>query len=142
MYNDSMWFVDQLREYILYWESRNDLPSRAYGMMKLEPEIKALQGFGKRAYTNEMISQRTVINDFMGGMLTNCKFEIKLRRVANISKVDKTFSRTLQRKDLMKQSKWSYHIFVKRPKCGKRSCLTLLGRRLSDHLSTLSPQKS
>lgn len=69
MYNDSMWFVDQLREYILYWESRSDLPSRAYGMMKLEPEIKALQGFGKRAYTNEMISQKTIINDFMGGML-------------------------------------------------------------------------
>lgn len=70
MYNDSMWFCDQFREYVLYWESRSDLPSRAYGMVKLDPEIKALQSFGKRAYTNEMVAQRTIVADLMGGMLT------------------------------------------------------------------------
>lgn len=65
-----MWLCDQFREYISYWEARSNLPSRAYGLMKLDPEVKALQSFGKRAYTNEMVAQRTIINDLMGGMLS------------------------------------------------------------------------
>jgi protein transport protein DSL1/ZW10 len=66
-YNDSMWLSDRFREYAAEWNSRTDLPPRTYGKVKLGPEIKALQSFGKRAYTNEMISQRTIINDLMGG---------------------------------------------------------------------------
>jgi len=67
MYNDSMWLCDRFKEYASDWESRNDLPPRAYGMVKLDPEVKALQSFGKRAYTNEMVAQRTIISDLMGG---------------------------------------------------------------------------
>lgn len=66
-YNDSMWLCDRFKEYAVEWEGRTDLPARAYGKVKLDPEIRALQSFGKRAYTNEMIAQRTVINDLMGG---------------------------------------------------------------------------
>jgi len=83
-----MWLCDRLKEYVYTstlstwnfwmmltwpcryaseWESRNDLTPRAYGMVKLDPEIKVLQSFGKRAYTNEMTSQRTIVNDILGG---------------------------------------------------------------------------
>ena len=43
---------------------------RAYGKVNLEPEIKVLLTFGKRAYTNEMNAQRTIITDLLGGQYT------------------------------------------------------------------------
>lgn len=49
------------------WEKRTDLSPRAFGKVKLGPEIKNLESFGKRAYTNELTSQRTVITDLLGG---------------------------------------------------------------------------
>lgn len=54
---------------ILLWSGRirEGLPTRAYGMVKLDPEIKILESFGKRAYTNELNAQRTIINDLLAG---------------------------------------------------------------------------
>ncbi|KAF4626360.1 hypothetical protein G7Y89_g11800 [Cudoniella acicularis] len=67
LYNDAMWLSDQLRDFASEWKQRKDLSDRAYGMVKLDPEIKALESFGKRAYTNELITQRTIIKDLLGG---------------------------------------------------------------------------
>jgi len=37
-------------------------------MVRLDPEIKMLESFGKRAYTHELNAQRTIINDLLAGM--------------------------------------------------------------------------
>jgi centromere/kinetochore protein ZW10 len=66
-YNDSIWLCDKLVEFQSEWEKRTDLSSRAYGRVKLGPEILNLESFGKRAYTNELNAQRTIINDLLGG---------------------------------------------------------------------------
>jgi len=36
-------------------------------MVKLDPEITALKNFGKRAYKEEMVDQRRIIADTLGG---------------------------------------------------------------------------
>ena len=67
LYNDAMWLVDQLTSFVANWKARDDLPPRAYGMVKLDAEIVVMESFGKRAYTNELNAQRTIINDLLGG---------------------------------------------------------------------------
>ncbi|CAG8957033.1 hypothetical protein HYFRA_00012514 [Hymenoscyphus fraxineus] len=67
LYNDAMWLADQLRQFSKDWAERKDLNDRIYGKLKLDPEIKVLESFGKRAYTNELISQRTALTDFLAG---------------------------------------------------------------------------
>ena len=66
LYNDTMWLSERFRDYLTEWNSRNDLPARAFQMVKLEPEIKILASFGRRAYTSEMVQQRLMINDLLG----------------------------------------------------------------------------
>lgn len=67
LYNDAMWLAERLRDFVTSWNLREDLSTRAYGMVKLDSEIKVLESFGKRAYTNELNSQRTIINDLLNG---------------------------------------------------------------------------
>lgn len=62
-----MWLSESFTKFTVEWNERTDLKPRAYGMVKLEPEIKALISFGKRAYTNELTEQRLLINDLFGG---------------------------------------------------------------------------
>ena len=69
LYNDAMWLSDRLQDFQEEWKQRKDLPERSYGRVKLDPEIKTLQSFGKRAYTNELIAQRTTLKNFLGGNL-------------------------------------------------------------------------
>lgn len=68
LYNDAIWLADQLRQFSKDWEVRKDLNERVYGRLKLDPEVKVLESFGKRAYTNELISQRTALTDFLAGI--------------------------------------------------------------------------
>lgn len=68
MYNDSIWLCDKLTEFQSEWDQKFNLTShRTYGKVKLEPEIKNLESFGKRAYSSELTAQRTVITDLLGG---------------------------------------------------------------------------
>ncbi|KAI6708496.1 hypothetical protein JHW43_008968 [Diplocarpon mali] len=67
LYNDAMWLSERFQKFLLEWHSRDDISRRAYGMVKIEPETKILVSFGKRAYSNELNSQRTIINDLLGG---------------------------------------------------------------------------
>ena len=62
-----MWLGDQLKEFASIWQSRENLSPRAYGLLKLDPDIKALDTFGKRAYKAEMNTQRTILIDLLGG---------------------------------------------------------------------------
>ncbi|KAH8754433.1 hypothetical protein BGZ57DRAFT_933673 [Hyaloscypha finlandica] len=67
LYNDAVWLSEELKQFALEWKNRDDLQPRAYGMVKLDPEIKILESFGKRAYTSELNAQRTIINDLLAG---------------------------------------------------------------------------
>ncbi|KAE9366406.1 centromere/kinetochore protein-like protein zw10 [Stipitochalara longipes BDJ] len=67
LYNDAVWLSEKLKDFAAEWKNREDLPPRAYGMVRLDPEVKILESFGKRAYTNELNAQRTVINDLLAG---------------------------------------------------------------------------
>ncbi|PMD15693.1 centromere/kinetochore protein-like protein zw10 [Hyaloscypha hepaticicola] len=67
LYNDAVWLAEKLRDFASDWKNREDLPPRAYGKVKLDSEIKILESFAKRAYTNELNAQRTIINDLLAG---------------------------------------------------------------------------
>lgn len=62
-----MWLAEQLRDFGKKWSIREDLSPRASGKVKLESEIQMLEKFGKKAYGNEMSTQRTILNDLLGG---------------------------------------------------------------------------
>ena len=36
-------------------------------MLRLDNDIKSLQGFANRAYSNEMSVQKTILRDLLGG---------------------------------------------------------------------------
>lgn len=67
-YNDTIWLCDKLGEFVESWGKREDLVLRARNLVKLGPEIDKLASFGKRAYSSELTSQRTIIDDFLGGL--------------------------------------------------------------------------
>ncbi|KAA8575868.1 hypothetical protein EYC84_004955 [Monilinia fructicola] len=66
-YNDAMWLVDRLKSFSTEWHSRKDLTPRALNLVKVDSEIGPLESFGKRAYKNEMDTQRTILHDLLGG---------------------------------------------------------------------------
>lgn len=37
-------------------------------MLRLDNDVKTLQSFANRAYTNELAIQKTVLRDLLGGM--------------------------------------------------------------------------
>lgn len=63
-----MWLVDKLKNFSEVWHLRTDLSTRAITLVKIDSEIGPLESFGKRAYKNEMDTQRTVLHDLLGGM--------------------------------------------------------------------------
>lgn len=70
LYNDALWLAEQLRDFGKNWATRKDLSPRASGKVRLDSEVEMLQKFGKRAYGNEMSTQRTILNDLLGGELS------------------------------------------------------------------------
>lgn len=66
-YNDAMWLVDKLKAFSKEWHLRTDLTPRALNLVKIDSEIGPLESFGKRAYKNEMDTQRTILHDLLGG---------------------------------------------------------------------------
>ncbi|KAH8598209.1 hypothetical protein B0O99DRAFT_616160 [Bisporella sp. PMI_857] len=67
LYNDCTWLCDKLLEFKTQWETREDIAIRMRGSLKLDPEIQRIQNFSKRAYREELNSQRTAISDLLGG---------------------------------------------------------------------------
>jgi centromere/kinetochore protein ZW10 len=70
LYNDALWLAEQLRHFGKNWAIREDLSPRAIGKVRLDSEVEMLEKFGKRAYGNEMSTQRTILNDLLGGELS------------------------------------------------------------------------
>jgi centromere/kinetochore protein ZW10 len=68
LYNDAMWLTEQLREYTTKWTQQEDLNPRTRGKVKLDSEIQTIEKFGRHAYAQEMSTQRTILNDLLGGV--------------------------------------------------------------------------
>jgi centromere/kinetochore protein ZW10 len=62
-----LWLCGKLREFASKWKSRTDVPPKKRDSVQLDPQIEKLETFGKHAYTQELTTQRTIINDFLGG---------------------------------------------------------------------------
>ncbi|KAI6318702.1 hypothetical protein MCOR34_003468 [Pyricularia oryzae] len=67
LYNDSSYLAEKLGDFASSWKARGDLTPRAQNMLRIENDIKALQGFANRAYSNEMNTQKTIVKDLLGG---------------------------------------------------------------------------
>ena len=78
LYNDSLWLAEQLRHKLVDLQQSSkpakQLRNRAVEALDLETQIIALEGHGKRAYTKEMESQRTIVTDLLDGAqgFSNC----------------------------------------------------------------------
>lgn len=67
LYNDSAYLAEQLADFATAWKQRDDISTRAQNMLRLDNDIKSLQNFANRAYTNELSIQKTVLRDLLGG---------------------------------------------------------------------------
>ncbi|EKD13112.1 centromere kinetochore protein [Drepanopeziza brunnea f. sp. 'multigermtubi' MB_m1] len=87
LYNDAMWLSESFQQFIAAWQNRPDIPRRTLAMVKIESEISVLVSFGKRAYTNELNAQRTIINDLLGGIFFQQDDQIPSELEENIKAV-------------------------------------------------------
>lgn len=62
-----MYMAEQLTGLAERWKTRDDLTPRARNMLRIDNDIKGLQSFANRAYTNELGVQKTVLRDLLGG---------------------------------------------------------------------------
>lgn len=62
-----MYLSEKLADLAATWKSRADLTPRAQNMLRIDNDIKTLQNFATRAYTNELGVQKTVLRDLLGG---------------------------------------------------------------------------
>ncbi|MCJ1395890.1 hypothetical protein MMC18_008776 [Xylographa bjoerkii] len=73
LYNDSLYMAEQLR---LFGEHHAERSTHLdhNSSLDIQPDISALELFGKRAYGKEMESQRTILGDLLDGAqgFTNC----------------------------------------------------------------------
>ncbi|KAK0635298.1 hypothetical protein B0T17DRAFT_515873 [Bombardia bombarda] len=67
LYNDANYLSERLAEFAAAWKARDDISTRAQNMLRLDNDIKSLQNFASRAYSNEMNTQKTVLRDLLGG---------------------------------------------------------------------------
>lgn len=76
LYNDSLWLVENLQHLVAdhITMSGKSVQSRNAYNLNLSAHTSALESFGKRAYTREMESQRTIITDLLDGAqgFSNC----------------------------------------------------------------------
>ncbi|KAL9942179.1 hypothetical protein ACHAQF_004440 [Verticillium nonalfalfae] len=67
LYNDAMYLAERLSEVGERWKARDDVTPRARNMLRIDNDVKGLQGFANRAYTGELSTQKTVLGDLVGG---------------------------------------------------------------------------
>ncbi|KAK4645541.1 ribosome biogenesis protein ytm1 [Podospora bellae-mahoneyi] len=67
LYNDATWLSEKLADFSATWKTRHDISTRAQNMLRLDNDVKALQGFANRAYTNELSLKKMMLRDRLGG---------------------------------------------------------------------------
>lgn len=66
LYNDAMYMAERLAEFSSTWKQRGDLTPRALSMLRLDGDVKTLQNFANRSYSNELNMQKTILQDLLG----------------------------------------------------------------------------
>ncbi|KAI5461622.1 hypothetical protein BGZ63DRAFT_424497 [Mariannaea sp. PMI_226] len=67
LYNDTKYLAEKLSGFAETWKQREDLTPRARNMLRLDNDIKSLEGFANRSYAGEMNIQKTILRDLLGG---------------------------------------------------------------------------
>ncbi|KAL1852015.1 ribosome biogenesis protein ytm1 [Diaporthe australafricana] len=67
LYNDANYLAERLGDFAVAWKKRDGLSTRAQNSLRLDNDVKTLQSFAARAYSNEMGIQKTVLRDLLGG---------------------------------------------------------------------------
>ncbi|KAK4177699.1 hypothetical protein QBC36DRAFT_326427 [Triangularia setosa] len=67
LYNDATWLSEKLADFATTWKTRQDISTRAQNMLRLDNDVKSLQGFANRAYTNELGLKKMMLRDRLGG---------------------------------------------------------------------------
>ena len=62
-----MYLSEKLSDFASTWKERDDISHRAKAMLRLDNDIKSLQGFANRSYSAEMNLQKTILRDLLGG---------------------------------------------------------------------------
>lgn len=77
LYNDAMYLAERLADFAVNWNERSDLTTRAKTMLRLDNDIKTLQNFANRSYSAEMNTQKTVLQDLLGGIQDDVKAAVE-----------------------------------------------------------------
>ena len=75
LYNDCLWLAEKLRQFVQERVQNEEWGSRdPVSYFRLEDDIAAIEVYGKRAYSKEMESQKTIIKDLLDGAqgFANC----------------------------------------------------------------------
>lgn len=67
LYNDANYIAEKLADFAAAWKERKDISARAQNMLRLDNDVKIMQGFATRAYSSEMNTQKLVLRDLLGG---------------------------------------------------------------------------
>lgn len=67
MYNDANYIAERLSDFASSWKQRSDISTKAQNMLRLDADIKSMEAFATRAYSNEMNTQKVVLRDHLGG---------------------------------------------------------------------------
>lgn len=62
-----MYLAEKLSDFSSSWKQREDLTPRAKALLRLDNDVKSLQGFANRSYATEMNVQKTILRDLLGG---------------------------------------------------------------------------
>lgn len=62
--------AEKLSVFAAIWKERTDISARAQSMLRLDNDIKSMESFATRAYSNEMSTQKVVLRDLLGGNFT------------------------------------------------------------------------
>ena len=65
-----MHLSERLAEFSKIWQARQDLNKKTRDMLRLDDDVKSLQSFANRAYSTELVTQKTVVRDLLGGTVT------------------------------------------------------------------------
>lgn len=65
-YNDCTWLAENIRAFVSTWKRWSEIPFSIRSADKIMEEVVRVEQFGKRAYKNELNSQKCIINDLLG----------------------------------------------------------------------------
>ncbi|KAK5993947.1 Centromere/kinetochorezw10-like-like protein [Cladobotryum mycophilum] len=108
LYNDTTYLAEKLSDFSSTWKQREDLTPRARNMLRLDNDIKSLESFANRSYSNEMNIQKTVLQDLIGSSQNMMHQDEKEDAIESGTARIRTMAATWE--PILKRSVWSQAI--------------------------------